>query len=174
MELINRVAQSEIEVYDLATLWDGAPIVELDIKPFLTGGLVVREKEFRARVREHAWDAYTDKHVAVFCSTQAIVPTWAYLLVASQLADRVRSATYGRAEDLMREYYSRALAAEDWSRYQDRMVVIKGCGALEVPVSAYVTAMARLQSVARKLMFGEPCSSVPLWRRRKAEARTTV
>lgn len=174
MELINRVAQSEIEVYDLAALWDGVPIVELDIKPFLTGGLVVREKEFRTHVREHAWDVYTGRHVAVFCSTPAIVPTWAYLLVASQLTGRARAVAYGRAQDLMREHYARALAAEDWSRYQDRIVVIKGCSTLEVPVSAYVTAMEQLQPVARKLMFGEPCSSVPLWRRRKGKAQARL
>jgi hypothetical protein len=163
--IVNRVAESEIEVYNLDALWDGAPVVELDIEPFLVEGLILREKVFREHVQAHDWAQYADTHLAVYCSADAIVPTWAYMLIASKLDDIARSVVFGRKEDLVREYFARALVAEDWARYQDRIVVVKGCGTGLVPVSAYVGAMQQLQRVARKLMYGEPCSSVPLWRR---------
>ena len=165
--IVNRVAESEIEVYNLDALWDGAPVVELDIEPFLVEGLILREKVFREHVKAHDWAQYADQHVAVYCSADAIVPTWAYMLIASKLEGTARSVAFGRAEDLVRDHFTRALDAEDWSPYQDRIVVVKGCGTGTVPVSAYVGAMQRLQRVARKLMYGEPCSSVPLWRRPK-------
>jgi hypothetical protein len=165
--IVNRVAESEIEVYNLDALWDGAPVVELDVEPFLVEGLILREKVFREHVKAHDWTPYAGRHVAVYCSADAIVPTWAYMLIAAKLDGVARSVAFGRAADLVRDSFTRALDAEDWSAYQDRIVVVKGCGTGAVPVSAYVDAMQRLQRVARKLMYGEPCSSVPLWRRPK-------
>ncbi len=168
--IVNRVAESEIEVYNLDALWDGHAIVEFDLAPWLVEGLILREQVFREHVKAHAWAQYADQHVAVFCSTDAIVPTWAYMLIASKLDGIARSVAYGRQEDLLRDHFVRALEAEDWSKYQDRIVVVKGCGSQVVPPSAYVGAMLKLQAVARKLMYGEPCSSVPLWRRPKEQA----
>ncbi|WP_103030172.1 DUF2480 family protein [Salinibacter altiplanensis] len=161
----NRVAQGEIEVYNLADLWDDRPVTELDISAFLVEGLMLKEKEFRAEVDAHDWSQYANEHVALHCSTDAIVPTWGYMLIASELHDVAQSTTIGRADDLRREYYVAALDAEDWSAYEDTPVVVKGCGDDEVPEMAYVRATQKLQDVARKLMYGEPCSSVPLWRR---------
>ena len=165
----NRVAQGEIEVYNLADLWDDAHIPELDISTFLVEGLMLKEEEFRDAVEEHDWSQYKDEHVALYCSTDAIVPTWGYMLIASELHGTTRSTTIGRTDDLLREYYTEALANEDWSAYEDKPVVIKGCGDDEVPEMAYVHATQKLQEVARKLMYGEPCSSVPLWRRPKED-----
>jgi len=162
--IINRVAESDIEVYDLAALWDGREVVELDLAPFLFKGLVLREKDFRAAVKTYDWAQYEGRHVAVFCSTDAIVPTWAFMLIASKLTGRAASVAYGRAADLVRDHFTRALEAEDWGRYADKPVVIKGCGGQVVPPSAYLVATQKLQGVAKKLMYGEPCSSVPLWR----------
>ena len=163
--LVNRVEESDIEVYNLEALWDERPIAEFDIEPFLVEGLMLREKVFRDHVKSHDWSHYTDQHVAVYCSADAIVPTWAYMLVASKLEGIAQSVAFGRSEDLVRDHFVRALEAEDWSRYQDRIVVVKGCGSKLVPANAYLLATMKLQAVARKLMFGEPCSSVPLWRR---------
>ena len=168
----NRVAQGEIEVYNLADLWDDAPLTELDISTFLVEGLMLKEKAFRADVEEHDWSQYDGEHVALYCSTDAIVPTWGYMLIASELHETARSTTFGRADDLLREYYTEALAEEDWSAYEDKPVVIKGCGDDIVPEMAYVHATQKLQAVARKLMYGEPCSSVPLWRRPQNETST--
>ncbi len=168
--ILNRVAESDIEVYNLEALWDGAPVVELDLEPFLVQGLVLREREFRAHVKAHDWSQYAGAHVAVYCSADAIVPVWAYMLVASKLDGVARSVAHGRAGDLIRDHFTRALEAEDWSRYAGRIVVVKGCGNRTVPTNAFVIATRKLQAVAQKLMYGEPCSSVPLWRRPKAEA----
>ena len=162
--LVNKVQQSGIQVYNLASLWDDAPVMELDLAPFLVAGLVLREKTFRGHVKDHDWTAYAGAHVAIYCSTDAIVPTWAYILATSKLAS-ARSVTFGRHTEAVRAWFAHALEAEDWSRYEERIVVIKGCGTDIVPVSAYVTTMQKLMPVARKVMFGEPCSSVPIWRR---------
>lgn len=168
----NRVADSEIQVFNLANLWDDRSVAELDISVFLVEGLMLKEKEFRQAVKDHDWSQYADRHVALFCSTDAIVPTWGYMLIASKLRDTAASTTLGRVEDLRREFYVRALDEVDWSAYEDRPVVIKGCGSDVVPEMAYVRATQKLQDVARKLMYGEPCSSVPLWRRPKEETST--
>ena len=169
--ITNRVEESEIEVYDLDELWDEKSIAEVDLEPFLVEGLVLREKVFRERVKEHDWTQYADHHVAIHCSADAIVPTWAYMLVASRLEGVAASVAFGHAEDLVRDHFVRALEAEDWSDYQDRIVVVKGCGSKRVPPNAYLLATQKLQRVVRKLMYGEPCSSVPLWRRPRAEQK---
>ncbi len=163
--LINRVAQSDIEVYNLEALWDDHPVVEFDLAPFLVHGLVLREQVFREHVKTHDWTQYRACHVALFCSVDTIIPTWAYMLVGTRLSGLARSVAVGRAGDLVRDHYVRALEAEDWSAYRDRIVVVKGCASKQVPVDAYLIATQKLQAVARKLMYGEPCSSVPLWRR---------
>ncbi len=168
--IINRVEESDILVFNLEEFWDGHPIEELDIEPFLLEGLVVREKLFREKVRDFDWEQFEDAHVAVFCSTDAIIPTWAFMLIASRLEGIARSVTVGRKEDLIREHFARALAEADLEEYRDRPVVVKGCGSKIVPPSAYVAATRRLQEVASKLMYGEPCSSVPLWRKAAEKA----
>ncbi|PSQ88494.1 MAG: hypothetical protein BRD45_06135 [Bacteroidetes bacterium QS_8_64_10] len=169
MELTNSVAESDIEVYNLEELWDERTVTEFDIEPFLHEGLMLREEEFRNHVKEYDWQQHEDEHVAVFCSTDAIVPTWAFMLIASKLDGVAHTVTHGREADVLRDYYVRALADEDWSHYEDDIVVVKGCGGEVVPTSAYLTATRKLQGVARKLMFGEPCSSVPLWRRSREQ-----
>ena len=164
MELVNRVAKSGIVVYNLEDLWDGCPVRTLDIAPFLDQGLIVREELFRSRVGDYDWQQFDGTHVAVNCSSDALIPSWAWMLVTSRLTG-ARSVELGTAEDTVRAWFTRALADEDWSRYEGRIVVVKGCGASIVPESAYATAMTRLMTVARKVMYGEPCSNVPLWRR---------
>ena len=163
--ITNRVAESDILVFNLEDFWDERKIVELDIEPFLFEGMIVREKDFRAKVKAHEWAQYADAHVAAFCSTDAIVPTWAYMLIASKLDGLAHSFTTGRKQDLIREHFAKALENADLEEYRDRPVVIKGCGSKLVPPSAYVHATKKLKQVAGKLMYGEPCSSVPLWRR---------
>jgi hypothetical protein len=169
--IVNRVAESDIVVYNLEELWDGRPVVEFDLAPHLVEGLVLREKPFREAMKTHDWAQYRDRHVAVFCSTDAIIPTWASMLVASKLVGVAASVASGRAADLVRDHFTRALEAEDWSQYEDRIVVIKGCGSKVVPQGAYLIATQKLRGVVRKLMYGEPCSSVPLWRKPKAKAK---
>ncbi len=172
--IVNRVAESDIEVYDLESLWDGKPVSPFDLAPYLFNGFILREKDFRQAMKEHDWTAYAGHHVAIYCSADAIIPTWAYMLVASKLKPHAASTGFGQREDVIRDYYSRALEHEDWSRFQNRIVVIKGCASNIVPTQAYMMATQQLQAVARKMMYGEPCSSVPLWRRPSAASATPV
>jgi hypothetical protein len=169
MEIVNRVAESEVEVFNLEALWDGREVVTFDLAPFLVEGLVLRERPFREAMAAHDWAAYDGRHVAVGCSTDAVVPTWAYLLVATKLYGRAASVAFGDEAALVRDHFVRALERVDWSRYAGKPVVVKGCGSRVVPVDAYLIAVQKLQGVARKLMYGEPCSAVPLWRQPKAE-----
>lgn len=164
--IVNKVAASDIKVFNLESLWDGRDVVELDISDWLFKKLVLKEKDFREQVRGHDWSQYEGKHVAVFCSTDAILPTWATMLVASRVQPFAKSVAFGSQEVLIRDFFERALDQVDWSEYSGAPVVIKGCASKRVPQSAYVSATVRLQSHAAKLMFGEPCSAVPLWRQK--------
>ncbi|MDX1741718.1 MAG: DUF2480 family protein [Rhodothermales bacterium] len=172
--IINRVAESDIEVFNLEDLWDGRPVEELDISQFLLEGLVLREKDFRESVKSYDWETFRDTHVAVTCSTDAIVPTWAYMLIASKLDGVASSTAVGDAEHLKRDFYTRSLEAFDWDKYRDSIVVVKGCGSDTVTENAYLQATARLRKVAKKIMYGEPCSFVPIWRRPSSRKPSTA
>jgi len=165
----NRVEESDLMVLDLEKLWEKGEVVTFDIAPLLDRGLVLREKTFREAIENHDWTQYRAKCVAVDVSTRAIVPKWAFMLVAAKLHDEVDTVQFGTPGDLRRDEYAKLLANHDWSRYQDRNVVVKGCPSELVPTSAYVQAMTILQKVAGKVMYGEACSAVPVWRRRQAE-----
>ncbi|MBO6574736.1 MAG: DUF2480 family protein [Rhodothermales bacterium] len=166
--IVNRVAQSGIQVLDLAEVLGDPAVAVVDLVPFLYGGMILREKHFRDEVAAHDWHAYAGKHVGIVCTEDTIIPTWAYMLIASRLEGVAASVTVGNEVAVRREHTQRALARYDWSRHEDAIVVVKGCGTGSVPDSAFVQAMNRLQGMARKIMFGEPCSSVPLWRRPKS------
>ena len=169
--VINRVANSDIKTFNLEALWDGREVVEFDLADYLIEGLVLREKPFREAMKDHDWSAYAEKHVAVHCSTDAIIPTWASMLVAVKLEGIAASVATGIVSDLIRDFYVRALEEVDWSAYEGKPVVIKGCASDIVPADAYLVAAQKLQRVAKKLMYGEACSAVPLWRK-KAEGAT--
>ena len=166
--IVNRVAESEIEVFDLDSLWDGNSVASFDLAPYLFEGLILKEKDFRNAMKTHDWSAYANKHVGIYCSSDAIIPTWAYMLVASKLEGQAVSVGYGSPEYVVRDFYTRALDQVNWTAYENKIVVIKGCSSKTVPNNAYLLATQKLQSVARKLMYGEPCSSVPLWRKPKS------
>ncbi|MCX7907227.1 MAG: DUF2480 family protein [Bacteroidetes bacterium] len=161
----NRVARSGLLVFDLEALFDGAPITGIDLRDFLHMGLLLREREFRQALAAHDWNQYAGHHVHLYCSTAAIVPQWAYPLLCAHLAPYARSICLGSREELLRDYYVRALAQVDWAQYAGRKVVLRGCASPHVPASAYVEATQRLLAVCDKLLYGEPCSAVPLWRR---------
>jgi len=163
----NRVAESPIEVFNLEELWGRAALRVFDLAAFLDKGFILREKAFRDAARTYDWTQYEGAHVALQCSTDAIIPPWAWMLVASKASSAALSATVGDELSVRTAVFTRLLAGFDWSRYEDRIVVIKGCGSRNVPESAYAEATVRLMGVARKIMYGEPCSSVPIWRRPK-------
>ena len=168
MDLVNRVAESDIETFNLEALWDGKPVLGFDLAPLLVEGLVLRERPFREALKAHDWSAYEGCHVAVHCSTDALLPTWAPMLVATKLYGRAASVAFGTEADLRRDYFVRALDTVDWARYASKPVVVKGCASAIVPTAAYLLATQKLQDVAAKLMYGEACSAVPLWRKPQA------
>jgi len=168
--ITNKVAESEIEVLNLAEFHEGLEEVDFDLFDFLFEGLILREKDFRMALKEIDWSSYEDKIVSVFCSSDAIIPTWASMLVSSKLANHARFVGYGDAQNVREQYFSFALTNHDWSKYKDKPVVVKGCGDSFVSKNAYLLAVKNLQDQASKIMFGEPCSSVPIWRKKTSSA----
>ncbi len=162
--ITNRVAESAIETLDLAAFAPPEPAA-FDLAPFLHRGLVLRERDFRQALKDLDWEPFRARAVAVFCSADALVPTWAYMLVAARLGGVAATVAAGTPDAVRRAALTAALDAHDWGRYRDAPVVVKGCGNDLVPLDAFVQATRHLQDVAAKVMYGEPCSSVPVWRR---------
>lgn len=165
-EIINRVANSKLKVIDLEDYYPEGNRVAFDIKDWLLEGLVLREKEFRQYVSEHIWSQYQDSYVALYCSTDAIVPDWAYMLISVQLEDISKLTVIGSLEDLESILYTSIISEMDVSIYKDMPVIIKGCSNKPVPSNALVLLSQKLKPIARSIMFGEACSSVPLYKRK--------
>ncbi len=165
-EIVNKVANSGLITIDLEELVDQRERVALDIKDQLFQGLLLREKDFRNFIAEHQWEQYRDKHVAVFCSTDAILPKWAFMLLAQALQPFAASVVYGSVEQLETILYQQALTEINAEEYRDKRIVIKGCGDKDVPTFAYVELTRILTPVAKSIMYGEPCSTVPVFKRK--------
>lgn len=164
-EIVNRVASSSIKTFDLEILYVPGDRVVLDIRDQLYEGLILREKPFREFIKSHDWAQYRDKFVAITCSADAIIPTWAYMLLTSALEPFARLIVFGVLEDLETKIFSDVLDRVDWQQYSDARVVIKGCSKVAVPTAAYVEATRRLRPFAASIMFGEPCSTVPVYKK---------
>lgn len=163
-EIVNRVTNSSLITFDLETLHTPGERVVYDIKDHLFQGLILREKDFRAHVKDYSWTDYKDKLVSVVCTADAVVPTWAYMLLAVALKPYARRVFFGSVEEMERELFHEKLLSIDWEQYRGAKVVVKGCSDVHVPVSAYVEATSRLASVAASIMYGEPCSTVPIFK----------
>jgi hypothetical protein len=163
---VNKVAQSGLVSFDLADMYPAGERVEYDIKNNLFHGLMLREKDFREFVKEHNWDQFAGKHVAITCSADAIVPTWAYMLLATRIGAYAATVFFGTLSELESALFQKELDKLDTERYRDQRIVVKGCGDIPVPVSAYVALTARLSPVVKSLMYGEPCSTVPVFKRK--------
>ncbi len=169
-EFLNRVAASALVSLNLEEFIHPGERVVYDIKENLFHGLMLREKDFRDFLKTHDWTPYTGKNVAIICSADAIVPTWAYMLLATKLEPVANRYVFGDLTALDQALFQDALAQINPEEYRDAKVVIKGCGQVPVPTSAYVEVMHRLLPVASSVMYGEPCSTVPLYKRPKASA----
>lgn len=163
--IVNRVANSALATLDLEELYPEGERVLYDLKDNLFQGLILREKDFRDFVKEHDFSQYQDKHVALHCSEDAIVPTWAFMLLATRMAPYARTIVFGDLNALEQSLFQSVLSKLDYSDYQNRKVVVKGCSKLPVPTYAYVEVTARLTPLVSSLMFGEPCSTVPLFKK---------
>lgn len=167
-EFINKVAQSALVTLNLEELLHPGERVVYDIKDNLFHGLILKEKDFRAFVKENDWSAYTGKNVSIICSADAIVPTWAYMLLATKLSGHANYFLFGDLTALEQALMQEAIAKIDVEEYRDAKVVVKGCGSIPVPTYAYVEIMRKLLPVVSSLMYGEPCSTVPLYKKPKA------
>jgi hypothetical protein len=166
-EIINRVASSSLITFDLQELSPKGELAEIDLKGILFQGLILREKDLRDFIRNHDWKQYEKKNVAVFCSADAVIPTWAYMLLGIALAPVAAKIVYGDRHALITALFNEALDKIDWEKYRDAKIVVKGCSDVHVPDSAYVEAVVRLRPVAASILYGEPCSTVPLFKRPK-------
>lgn len=165
-EIVNRVAQSKLVTFDLEDLYPAGERRVLDIKDWLHEDFILREKEFRTHVEGHDWSSYQDAFVALQCSTDAIVPGWAFMLVASRLNPYAKKVVIGSLEDLETSIYQTLLDDLDVSQFEGKPVIIKGCSNKPVPENAYIMAMAKIQQVVKSVMYGEACSSVPIFKRK--------
>ncbi len=167
-EIENRVKKSGLITLDLQEMLpDTSNVVELDINQFLFQGLVLREKEYRAALKELDWSTYKDKEVLTYCSADAIVPDWAYMLIASYLSPIASDMYYGDLQSYTKSRLLTNVAAIDAQSYADQRVIIKGCGSPSVDAEAYFEITKKLTPTVRSLMYGEPCSTVPIYKQKK-------
>ncbi len=166
--IVNQVAKSSLVTFDLENFYTSGDRVSLDIKDQLFQGLVLKERDFREYIKSHDWASYRDKFVALACSADAIVPTWAYMLLVIALQPYAKKVIFGSMEEMEVALFTERLNEVDWKQFRDGKVVIKGCSKVNVPVAVYIEATARIRPYAASIMFGEACSTVPLFKRPKA------
>lgn len=165
-KFVNKVAASGLITLNLEDYFHKGERLVYDIKDNLFHGLMLKEQDFRAFIKEHNWEQYQDKNIAITCSTDAIVPTWAYMLLANKMKPFANEIVFGSLETLEAVLYSKAFAQIDLQSFANERVVIKGCADIEVPVTAYVEITALLTPIVKSLMYGEPCSTVPIYKRK--------
>ena len=165
--IVNKVARSPIKVINLEEILGDVRVETFDIADHLENGFILREKAFRKAIAEQDWSNLDGAHLAVTCSSDAIIPTWVYMLIASEAGEVAESVRTGTKESVRDAICIDMLRGHDWSDYQDLIVVLKGCGGRSIPPAAYAEATLGLKKVAQKVMYGEPCSSVHVWRRPK-------
>ncbi|MEZ4688002.1 MAG: DUF2480 family protein [Bacteroidia bacterium] len=163
-EIVNRIAQSPIVTFKLEEHIPAGERVELDIKPVLFMEMILREKDFRAWVKEHDWEQYAGKHVALTCSVDTVIQTWAWMILTTQLAPFAKTVMVGTLEELEKALWQKKLAEIDFSQFEGKPVVVKGCSTQPVPPSVYAETARLLLPYAKKISFGEPCSTVPVWK----------
>lgn len=167
MEIIeNKVAQSGLITINLEDFYDKNERMVFDIKDCLFMGLILKEKDYRDFVKNHDWSIYKNKNIAITCSADAIVPTWAYMLAANKISEFAAYFIFGNLEQLEISLFQIALSKLDIEPYRNGKIVIKGCGNLPVPVFAYVDILRILKPIASSIMYGEPCSTVPVYKRK--------
>ncbi|MCH2233306.1 MAG: DUF2480 family protein [Crocinitomicaceae bacterium] len=166
-EIVNRVAQSGIEQIDLKSFLFSGDWAEIDMKDRLWNGLVLKEKDFREWVKEHNWDQYENSKVFMYCSEDAIIPSWAYMLITSKLENAEGVYFSASKVNAIEEDFFNNIQQWDTEELKDKIVMIKGCSDIPNPQKAYVEVTKKLQPVVKSLMFGEPCSAVPVYKRKK-------
>jgi hypothetical protein len=166
-EIINKVANSVLEVFDLEDYYPSGTRTQIDISQWLFEGFLLKEKDFREALKNHDWKQYENQFVAIDCATDAIIPAWASILVTVYLSPFAKKVVVGNLSDIETALYQEILPTLDYSKYQDKPVILKGCSKKPVPESAYIMAIQKLQPFAKSIMYGEACSAVPLFKKSK-------
>lgn len=164
-KIINKVAESGIVTLDLAEYYPKGEIIIFDLQPYLFMGLILKEKDYRAALVSTDWTKYANKHVAINCTADAIIPMWAYMLAVHYLQPIADSVFYGTEQELINAFLNQEIAKINGEDYADKRVVVKGCGDVSIPVSAYISITAKLKPFVKSLMYGEPCSTVPIFKK---------
>jgi hypothetical protein len=162
----NKVANSKLQVFDLEDYFPKQEVCSLDIAQFLFEGFILKEKEFRDQLKNFNWEHLNNTYVAIYCSTQAILPAWTFALVASYLSSNSIASIQGSKKEMIVSIYIKKLDSIDFSIYNNLPVILKGCSKKEVPQEIYVLATQKLIPFAKSIMFGEACSAVPLFKRK--------
>ncbi|NJX15285.1 DUF2480 family protein [Tamlana crocina] len=165
-EIINRVANSKLVTVNLEDYYPNGQRVLFDIKDWLFEGFVLREKDFRNEVSDHDWSQYQNSYVALTCTSDAIIPGWAYMLISIQLEPYAKKVVIGNLEQLETSVYQDIIQNLDVSEFEGKPLIIKGCSKKPVPENAYIMLATKLKSVAKSIMYGEACSSVPLYKKK--------
>ena len=164
--IINKVAESALTSIDLEEYYPKGETAVFDLKDHLFMGLILKEKDFRLALQNYDWEQFRDKNVAVTCTADAIIPMWAYMLVASNLQPVAREVVFGEEKDILNTLLLRNMATIKGEDYTDKRVVVKGCGDVAIPEAAYVEITKKLRPYVKSIMYGEPCSTVPIYKRK--------
>lgn len=165
-EIVNRVAKSALVTIDLEDNYPQGQRTLMDIKSWLFQELILKETDFRAHVQQHNWSAYTNHYVALTCTADAIIPSWAYMLITAHLAPYAKKIVVGSLQDLETAIFQDLITELDYTQFENKPVIVKGCSNKPIPKTAYVQLVQKLQPVARSIMFGEACSTVPLYKKK--------
>ena len=166
-EIINRVQKSGLITIDLNELKVSGNIYEIDIKKWLFEELFLKQKEYRKEIQNHNWSEYKNSYVYVHCTSDAIIPTWAFMLISTQLENHTEKIVLGNREKVYEKIYEDSINSIDFSIYNDKSVIIKGCSDKNIPLSAYHLVTIKLKPFAKSIMYGEACSSVPVFKKSK-------
>ena len=165
LEIENKVLNSGLVTFDLETLYHSGERILFDIKPLLFRELILKEKDFREYIKTHDWSKYQGKNIAFICSSDAIVPTWAYMLLAKSIQPYANRYVFGDLQSLDSTLYYDAISNINTEELRDKRVIVKGCSDLNVPISAYVEVTNKLLPVVKSIMYGEACSNVPIFKK---------
>jgi hypothetical protein len=164
--IVNKVAESGLITLDLEKYLPKEEMVLFDLKDYLFMGLILKEKDFRAALQQIDWPQYKDKYVAVACTADAVIPIWAYMLVAAYLQPFARDVVFGTVDEMKDQILLFNLKQLDMADYEDKRVVVKGCGEVAISERAYLEITKKLRPVAKSIMYGEPCSTVPVFKKK--------
>ncbi|MDE3182744.1 MAG: DUF2480 family protein [Bacteroidota bacterium] len=164
--IINKVAQSALVTLNLESFYPAGEVATFDVKDYLFMELILKEKEYRETLKSIDWSIYKNKNVAITCSADAIIPLWAYMLAVSYLEPFAKDIGFGTADEVFKILFLKNLQQIDPKEYEDKRVVIKGCGDKKIPENAFVEITKILRPVAKSIMYGEPCSTVPIYKRK--------